>query len=642
MCGLLVFLSCDGTADQSALAAALDRLKHRGPDETSMAAVDGVVFGFTRLAIIDVALSHQPAQYAGRWTVVFNGELYNYRELRAALGLEHGATFATEGEAEVLAAAFHHWGPAAVQRLRGMFAAVLWDAQTQTLHAIRDPFGIKPLYHLRTPDGLYLASEKKALLPFAGGAQRIGTAALSHYLTLQYVPEPATLHPAVHRLPAGHALTCKPGEEPRLQRYSHLAFRPEPRPAAEAIAAIRAALRDSVRAHLQSEVPLGAFLSSGVDSSAIVALAREQRPGLRAYTAGFDDQRYSEIEDAAETAAALGVHLTPTLVRDEDVIEALPSIVWHLDDPVADPAIVPLYFLCRTAAKDVTVVLSGEGADELFGGYEIYREPASLARVADLPDPVRRGLRAVAEVIPEGVRGKSFLQRATTPIGQRYYGNARIFGPEEKARLMRGPADPHTTVTSPLYRAAAGLDDISAMQYIDVHTWLPGDILTKADRMSMAHSLELRVPFLDPAVWAAAASLPPELKISPHATKHALREAVRGLLPEVVVNRRKLGFPTPTRVWLRGPIGEWAADMMAAADVDHLIDIAHVQRLLAAHRKGGADHSRKIWTVLMFCLWYGQQSAAASLSITYPAAHNLHSGLCQRDITPERRALSGC
>jgi asparagine synthase (glutamine-hydrolysing) len=377
MCGLLVLLSADGTADRAALAAALDRLRHRGPDETDMTADGGVVFGFTRLAIIDRANSHQPGQYPpsgpeqGRWTVAFNGEIYNYLQLRADLIREHGAVFATEGEAEVIAAAFHHWGPSAVQRLRGMFAAVLWDAQSRTLHAIRDPFGIKPLYYLRNADGLYLASEKKALLPFVAGVQRIDAEALSHYLTLQYVPEPATLHPSVRRLPAGHAMTCRPGQEPQIRRYFEIALRPVNRPAEQAIAAVRDALRESVHAHLQSEVPLGAFLSSGVDSTAVVALARERHPGLRAYTAGFDDPRYSEIEAATETAAALGVQLTATLVRDADVIEALPRIVWHLDDPVADPAVVPLYFLCRTAARDVTVVLSGEGADELFAGYEI-------------------------------------------------------------------------------------------------------------------------------------------------------------------------------------------------------------------------------------------------------------------------------
>ncbi|WP_460494860.1 asparagine synthase (glutamine-hydrolyzing) [Dactylosporangium cerinum] len=522
-------------------------------------------------------------------------------EPRLRRGLRH------RGEAEVLAAAFHHWGPSAVRKLRGMFAFVLHDRATGAVLAARDPFGIKPLYHLRTADGLYLASEKKALLPFAGTATRVDTAALSHYLTLQYVPEPATLHPAVHRLTAGHTLTWKPGEQPAITAYFRHALRASARPAEEAIAAVRDALRDSVHAHLQSEVPLGAFLSSGIDSTAVVALAREQRPGIRTYTVGFDDERYSEIEAATETAAALGVDLTATVVHDADVIAVLPRIVWHLDDPVADPAVVPLWFLARTAARDVTVVLSGEGADELFAGYEIYREPAALAGVAALPTPLRRGLRAVSAAMPEGLRGKSFLDRATTPIEERYYGNARIFGADEKARLMRGPAEAHTTVTAPLFQAAADLDDVTTMQYVDLHTWLPGDILTKADRISMAHSLELRVPFLDRAVYAAAAALPTSLKVA-RTTKYALREAMRGIVPDAVVDRRKLGFPTPTRVWLRGDIGAWAGDVFADAGVDHLLDLRHVQRLLAAHRRGDADHSRKIWTVLMFCLWYGQQN----------------------------------
>ncbi|MFB9182415.1 asparagine synthase (glutamine-hydrolyzing) [Dactylosporangium sucinum] len=605
MCGLLVFVSATGTVDVPGFAEALDRLRHRGPDETGVALDAGVAFGFQRLAIVDVAHSRQPVRYAG-WTVVFNGEIYNFRQLRAQLTREHGAVFATEGEAEMLAAAFHHWGPSAVRRLRGMFAIVAWDRDTGTLHAMRDPFGIKPLYLMQTASGLFLASEKKALLPYA--TDGLDADALANYLTFQYVPEPATLHTAVRRLPAGHTLTYRPGEEPRIERYFRHSLRPATLPADVAIAAVRDALRDSVHAHLQGEVPVGAFLSSGVDSTAVVALAKERHPNIQTYTVGFDDARYSEIEAAAETAAALGVSLAATVVRDEDVIGALPQIVWHLDDPVADPAIVPLWFLARRAAQDVTVVLSGEGADELFAGYEIYREPGALAGVAGLPDPLRRGLRALSAALPEGVRGKSFLDRATTPLEARYYGNARIFGPAEKARLMRVPGAAHTAVTAPLYREAADLDDVATMQYVDLHTWLPGDILTKADRMTMAHSLELRVPFLDRAVYAAAATLPTSLKLG-RTTKLALREAVRGIVPDTVVDRRKLGFPTPTRVWLRGMVGEWAAEVFATTDVDDLLDMTYVQALLTAHRRGAHDHSRKLWTVLMFCLWWNRRTA---------------------------------
>jgi asparagine synthase (glutamine-hydrolysing) len=277
-----------------------------------------------------------------------------------------------------------------------------------------------------------------------------------------------------------------------------------------------------------------------------------------------------------------------------------------LDDPVADPSLVPLYFLARTASRHVTVVLSGEGSDELFGGYTIYREPMSLAGIERLPAGMKRGLRSLSKVIPEGVKGHSFLERGTTPIEERYYGNARIFSPTEKAELMRFTADPHTVITGALYAETADVDDVASMQYVDLHTWLPGDILAKADRMSMAHSLELRVPFLDQAVYAAAAGLPTELKLpaGSRTTKHALREAMRGIVPESVRERRKLGFPTPTRVWLNGRIGEWAGDLIAHSQTGHLIDLSYALGLLADHRAGRADHSRKVWTVAMFCLWH--------------------------------------
>ncbi|WP_127502454.1 asparagine synthase (glutamine-hydrolyzing) [Actinoplanes solisilvae] len=613
MCGLNVFVSSRpgaGVPDRTtadAFATALETMHHRGPDDTRVEFAEGAAFGFKRLAIIDRAEAAQPVHYKDRWTVVFNGEIYNYRELRSELIRDHGATFATDGDSEVLAAAFHFWGPAALPRLRGMFAFAAYDQWTGTLHAARDQFGIKPMYILETVDGLFLASERKALLPFAAASgAAIDKDALAHYFTFQYVPDPLTLHSQIRRLPPGHRLVWTPGGGLRTERY----FRPQLRPLhlrpEDAQQAIRDALRDSVHQHLHAEVPVGAFLSSGVDSSAIVALAREAKPDLHVFTAGFGQEGYSEIEIAQDTADQLGVRLTPTVVTEDDVIRELPRIVHLLDDPVADPSLIPLFFLAQTASRYVTVVLSGEGSDELFGGYTIYREPMSLSRVERLPDGMKRGLGKLAHVIPEGVRGRSFLERGTTPIEERYYGNARIFSPDEKAQLLRYTSDPHTAITAHLYAETADVDDVASMQYVDLHTWLPGDILTKADRMSMAHSLELRVPFLDQAVYAAAAGLPTDQKLPPHSdtTKHALREAMRGIVPESVRERRKLGFPTPTRLWLKGGIGDWVAGLISGSAPRHLIDVDYVLKLLSDHRAGVADNSRKVWTVAMFCLWW--------------------------------------
>jgi asparagine synthase (glutamine-hydrolysing) len=390
------------------------------------------------------------------------------------------------------------------------------------------------------------------------------------------------------------------------RRYWVSTFRPAP-VGSGIYEEIREVLRESVRLHLRSDVPVGAFLSSGIDSTAVVALAREVDPAIRTFTAALAVDGYSELPAVEETARSLGVRNHAVHVDAEMMMSALPRLVWHLDEPVADPALVPLYYVARAARQFVTVALSGEGADELFGGYRIYREPLSLRRVAGLPATVRRGLRAVGSVLPAGVRGKSFLERGTTPLEVRYYGNARIFSTSEKARVLKvySGATP-TDVTAPLYGATHALDDVTRMQFVDMYTWLPGDILVKADRMSMASSLEVRVPFLDDRVFSVAASLPTSLKLPAGSvqTKYALRRALAGVVPESAVSRPKLGFPTPIRVWLRSEMFEWAEDILGTSKAGHLLDLELALALLREHRGGGVDHSRKIWAVLVFCLWH--------------------------------------
>src|SRR5262245_23078164 len=622
MCGVLVYVSDTGTAEKrsEAVAAALESMHHRGPDETGVKTFGpDVIFAHKRLSIIDVELSHEPLPYpaagadAGRYLLTFNGEIYNYIELRRELAERFGAEFWTQGDGEAIVAGYHYWGEQVLDRLRGMFSFVIWDSVKGVAFAARDPFGIKPLHYVRTDDGLYIGSEKKALLPFAPSAALgdagIDTANLSHYLTLQYVPEPHTLHEGISRLGSGESLTYTPGGAIITRRYYRARFNPAAVSDREALyKRIQDTLRESVRLHMRSDVPVGAFLSSGIDSTAVVALAREFNPKILTFTMGFDVPGYNELDVAQESARHLDVTTIGTKIGAQEMMEALPRIVWHLDDPVADPALVPLYFVAKKAAEHVTVVLSGEGADEFFGGYTIYREPLSLATVNGLPGPLPRGLRGLSKVIPEGVKGRSFLERGTTPIEARYYGNARMFTEEEKQRLLRryDPGVRYTDVTAPIYAEAGDLDDVTKMQYVDLYTWLRGDILVKADRMSMAHSLELRVPFLDKEVFNIAAGIPVELKLPPRSseTKFALRRALEGIVPPAIVNRRKLGFPTPTRVWLKGEMYDWADDILSRSGADELLDLGYARSLLAEHRRGDADHSRKVWTVLVFCIWH--------------------------------------
>ncbi|SDJ13239.1 asparagine synthase (glutamine-hydrolysing) [Frankineae bacterium MT45] len=615
MCGLIGFLSADAGAakTESLIEDSLSSMRHRGPDEGGIWADADVVIGFRRLSIIDIDHSHQPLPYLnGRYHLIFNGEIYNYIELRERLTKEFGAVFETDGDGETIVAGYHYLGEKIVRELRGMFVFLIWDSQERVVFGARDWFGIKPMYTYSDERGVFFGSEKKCLLDVAlpGTTAEVDLTALQHYLTLQYAPEPASMHRRVRRIESGTYFTLRPGEEVVAHRYFHpdFAIRPVTDPAA-LYRQIAAALEESVALHMRADVTVGAFLSGGIDSTAIAALAKRHNPKLLTFTTGFERSGFSEIDVAAESAAAIGVEHITKVVSAEEMMQTLPLIVWYLEDPVADPALVPLYFIAREARKHVKVVLSGEGADELFGGYTIYREPISLRPFERIPMPLRRQLGRVGEQLPEGMRGKDLLRRGSIGIEERYYGNARIFRNDELAEtsLLKtfDPSLSHRDVTDQLYARTPHLDGSTRMQYVDLFTWLRGDILVKADKMTMANSLELRVPFLDTGVFDVASTIPTELKITKETTKYALRQALTDIVPAHVLNRAKLGFPVPIRHWLKDEMYDWARAIITESQTGELIDSAEALRLLDAHRAGPHDYSRKIWTLLVFMLWHG-------------------------------------
>src|SRR5690242_1747630 len=593
-------------------------MRHRGPDEPGTWSDDRVVLGFNRLSIIDIAHSHQPLRWGppdapDRYVLVFNGEIYNYLELREALGSEFGAVFRTDGDGEAIIAAYHHWGTEALTRLRGMFAFALWDTVEQELLCARDPFGIKPLYMATGSGGTAVGSEKKCLLDLVGSLGidlGIDERAVQHYTVLQYVPEPETLHRGIRRLESGSYARVRPGESPRVTRYFTPRFAAVPfTPGGERARydEITSVLEDSVAKHMRADVTVGSFLSGGIDSTAIAALAMRHNPRLITFTTGFEREGFSEVDVAVASAEAIGARHVTKVVSAAEFVEALPEIIWYLDEPVADPALVPLFFIAREARKHVKVVLSGEGADELFGGYTIYREPLSLRPFEYLPDWLRRSMAKVSAPLPEGVRGKSLLHRGSQTLEERYYGNARSFSDPQLRAVLKifRPEWTHTDVTAPVYAQSADWDPVARMQHVDLFTWLRGDILVKADKMTMANSLELRVPFLDPEVFAVASRLPVEAKITRTTTKYALRRALEPIVPAHVLHRPKLGFPVPIRHWLRaGELLEWAYAMVDSSQADRLIDLAAVRRMLDEHRNGVSDHSRRLWTLLIFMLWH--------------------------------------
>ena len=620
MCGLLGMLAATGNVDQyvDALERSLPCMRHRGPDAAGTWHDGDAAFGFNRLSIIDLEHSHQPLRWGpedepDRYAMTFNGKIYNYVELREELkGL--GYTFHTEGDGEPIVVGYHHWGKDVVNHLRGMFGIVIWDTHTKTMFAARDQFGIKPLYYATTEAGTVFASEMKCILEMAdeiGLELNLDRRAIEHYVDLQYVPEPESLYANIRRVESGCTVTLRPGEDVVAERYFKPRFPVQQVKQGEEqqlFNRIAEALEDSVAKHMRADVTVGSFLSGGIDSTAIATLAKRHNPDLLTFTTGFEREGYSEVDVAAESAEAIGVEHIVKIVSPEEYAESIPKIMWYLDNPVADPSLVPLYFVAQEARKHVKVVLSGEGADELFGGYTIYKEPLSLAPFEKLPSPLRRGLGKLSQVLPEGMKGKSLLNRGSMTMEERYYGNARSFNFEQMQRVIPWAKREwdHREVTAPIYAQSKDFDPVARMQHLDLFTWMRGDILVKADKINMANSLELRVPFLDKEVFKVAESIPYDLKISHGTTKYALRKAMEQIVPAHVLHRKKLGFPVPMRHWLAGDeLYGWAQDTINESQTEDIFNKKEVLEMLKEHRDGVSDHSRRLWTVLSFMIWHG-------------------------------------
>ena len=608
MCGICGFTGevLDENENREAVLRRMtDVITHRGPDSSGFYLGDGIAMGFRRLSIIDITESGDQPIYNEDKTLVltFNGEIYNYRPLREEL-LAKGHTFRTQTDSEVLVHGFEEWGPGLLNRLRGMFGFAIWNTKEKSLFLARDFFGIKPL-HYSMQDGRFLyGSEIKSLLAFPGFRKKFNARALDRYISFEYMPPPETFFEDVFLLPPAHYLVLKDGKI-EITRYWEPKFRPEEgMTEEEAVQAIADVFEDSVAAHKISDVEVGCFLSSGVDSSYVSTYFA----GQKTFTVGFDyGERYNEIDFAKDLSEKIGLEHHYKVISPEEYWGNIRKVQYHMDQPVADASCIALYFVSKIASEYVKVVLSGEGADELFGGYNIYHEPDDLAGYQKLPLFLRRAAAAVAKALPFSFCGKSFLIRGAQTIEENFIGNCSMFTMEEKRRLLK-PGLPCTRpqeVTKPVYDRAQGLDDVTKMQLLDINVWLAGDILLKADRMSMANSLELRVPFLDKEVFAVASRIPRRLRVNRENTKVAMRKAALRRLPTATAQKKKLGFPVPTRVWLREDryynIVRQAFESETAAQ---FFQTKELVALLDEHRAGRRDNNRKIWTIYVFLIWY--------------------------------------
>ena len=603
MCGIVGFTGMRA-GREAILKAMTDAIAHRGPDGEGSYFGSGVALGHRRLSIIDLAGGAQPMFNEDKnLAVVFNGEIYNFMELRAQL-VEAGHTFSTDhSDTEVLLHGYEEWGEGMLAKLRGMFAFAIWNEAEQTLFCARDHFGIKPFYYYLTDEGeLLFGSEIKSFLAHPGFKKELNQSQLELYLSYQYSPGEDTFFKGVKKLLPAHSLLWKAGQVD-VKRYWEPRFEPEQgKSLSDWESRVEEVMRQSVAAHKISDVEVGSFLSSGVDSSYMAYLAHVDKT----FTVGFANKQYDETDYAAEFSKFMGVKNYAYRIEPEEYWENLPRIQYHMDEPLADAASVALYFVNREAAKQVKVCLSGEGADEFFGGYNIYKEPFTVSWYDHIPLPIRRAIGAVAEQLPP-VHGVNFLVRRSRPLEERYIGNTNLMGERRKKQLLKhyiGGKKP-TDLSRQYFKKTAGQDPVTRMQYTDLHLWMVGDILLKADKMSMANSLELRVPFLDKEVFEVARHIPVECRADAEHTKMALRGAAARSVPEKTADKKKLGFPVPVRAWLREE--KYAAivrEKFESESAEKFFNTRELVKMLDQHMSEKRDNWRQIWCVFMFLTWY--------------------------------------
>ena len=609
MCGFAGFTHSHLSLDKvDVIRSMIDTIVHRGPDSGGIHTDQDITLGFRRLKIIDMSEDGSQPMYneSNSCVLVFNGEIYNYKQLRAEL-IKEGHIFTSNTDSEVIVHGYEQYGIHLLQKLRGMFAFAIWDITTSTLLLARDFFGIKPLYYTQnTADGsLLFGSEIKTLLKHPYFQKQFNNEALKPYLTFQYSALDETFFKGVYKLKPGHYLVYKDGKIQQT-RYWKPSFEPIENTPDFYVEQVHTIMQQSVQYHKTSDVKVGAFLSGGVDSSYITALLKPSKT----FSIGFKhyENQFNETDLAKQLSAELGIQHYSRLITADECFDLLPTIQYHMDEPQSNPSAVPLYFLAQLAREHVTVVLSGEGADEIFAGYDTYDRTPAMRMYEHIPLPLRRSISFAASKLPRH-RITSFLKKGGLTAEQRFIGQAEVFSLEDAHAILKHPYQSGPSawdVTKHVYaQMPAHQDELTKMQLLDLQLWLPGDILLKADKMSLAHSIELRVPFLDQKVMELASKLPSPLRVQPGHTKNTLRRAAQKVVPEQWANRPKVGFPVPIRYWLREEKYYERVKAMFLCDVATIFfNTELLVYYLDAHYTGKKNYARYIWTVYVFLTWY--------------------------------------